>query len=160
VPGMQDNILTSYAWFDGSGNIQTYHDIKSYISNNTHLEIHIGTDSQQVKNDYVFATVICLYDPGCGGTYYVTRQKKPIKNFSSLGYRLQTETNDSISVAEELKKILKTREITVHADLNPDPRHKSSKHLKSLKNFIQAMGYKCVVKPDSWAAFVADKHAK
>lgn len=157
---MPGNQLQQLTWFDGSGNQVNYHDIENNIINNKQLEIHVGTDSQQVKDGYVFATVICLYNPGNGGVYYVTRHTEPLEKFQALGFRLQKETNDSILVAESLKEILKSRVITVHADLNPDPRHKSSKHLKPLKNFIQAMGYRCVVKPDSWAAFVADKHAK
>lgn len=157
---MSIDVLETQVWFDGSGNIITYENIKENILKNKKFEIHVGTDSQQVKDDYVFATVICLYNPGNGGVYYVTRYREPLKKFKSLGFRLQRETNDSIIVAEALRKILVSREITVHADLNPDPMHKSSRHLKPLKNFIQAMGYKCLVKPNSWAAFVADKHAK
>ncbi len=147
-------------WINGSGINVEYKEIVKHILGNLDFEIHVGTDSQQVKDVYVFATVICLYVPGNGGTYYVSRHKESLKKYNALGYRLQRETDLSISIAEMLKANLISRDITVHADLNPDPRHKSSKHLKALKNFVLSMGYKCIVKPDSWAAFVADKHAK
>jgi predicted RNase H-related nuclease YkuK (DUF458 family) len=124
------------SWFDGSGNPCSYeHIISSIITNKKDHEIHVGADSQPLKDATSFAVVICLYKPRCGAFYFVTRSKS-----SSVRFNIDS--------------------ITVHADISQNPINKSSKYSNRIQNFIKSMGFKCMIKPDSWAAWVADKHAK
>ena len=149
------------SWFDGSGNPCTYDIILSSISENSkNHEIHIGSDSQPLKDSTVFAVVVCLYMPGHGAFYFVTRKKTSAKRFRNLGVRLQYESELAISLADLIRNDLGLNSITVHADISPNPINKSFKYSGRIQNFITSMGFKCMIKPESWAAWVADKHAK
>jgi len=147
-------------WFDGSGNRLLFSDILEKIRGDTSThEVHIGTDSQPVKDSYVFAVALCVYMPGHGAYYFVTRHCTKEKKYRNLGVRLNRESELSILLADQIRDILNI-DITVHADVSPNPINKSSKYTKQIQNFIHSMGFECLIKPDSWAAFVADKHAK
>ena len=150
-------------WFDGSGNVVKFPDILQSISTKKHThEIHIGGDSQPYNSYVIFATTICLYLPGYGAVYYVSRKKSKNKAYKNLGLRLQYESELAIEAATYIRDRLSLldHDITIHADLSPDPINKSFRYVKSISNFIKSMGFRCIIKPDSWAAWVADKHAK
>lgn len=153
--------FTKAPWFDGGGTSSTFSKIleKLRCDQKTH-EIHVGTDSQPIKEGYVFATVICAYLPGGGAYYFVSRHSTKEKKYKNLGVRLNRESELSIILADLVRNNLSNPGITVHADVSPDPINKSSKYTKQIQNFIKSMGFECMVKPDSWASFVADKHAK
>ena len=148
-------------WFDGSGNVISFDDIiKSVNTNSKIYEVHVGSDSQPVKEGVVFAVALCMYTQGRGAFYFVTRKTTNEKQFKNLGIRLQHESELGTSLADEVRQITGVTDITVHADVNSNPIFKSAKYSKRIQNFIKAMGFKCIIKPDSWAAWVADKHAK
>ena len=147
-------------WRSGKGMPGSYEDIIEYIRKNPDREIHIGSDSQNVGDHYVFATVVCLYSHGSGAKYFVKKETSPLKRYQNLGSRLHHEVELSISLADKIRYDVGQKNITVHADVSQNPVHKSSRHTTSLRNFIRSMGFSCLVKPDSWASFVADKHAK
>lgn len=153
--------LNNTSWFDGSGNTVEFSEILKYITSkkDTH-EIHVGSDSQPYHSYVIFAITICLYLPGRGATYYVSRKKSKSKAYKNLGVRLQYESELAIYVANHIRESLALDDITIHADISPNPVNKSFKYVKSIKSFIQSMGFECIIKPDSWAAWVADKHAK
>ncbi len=149
------------AWFDGSGNCQTFEQVlDSVIKHNKSYEIHIGSDSQPLKDAVVFAVTVCLYRPGGGAFYFVTRKKVSSKRYTNLGVRLQHESELAISLADLIRSETGLDSITVHADVSPNPINKSFKYSGKIKNFITSMGFRCMIKPESWAAWVADKHAK
>jgi len=149
------------SWFDGSGNPCTYKAILASITKNRkNHEIHVGSDSQPVKDTTVFAVVVCLYSPGNGAFYFVTRKKTSSKRYKHLGVRLQHESELAISLADSIRTHLSLDTIAVHADVSPNPINKSFQYSGKIQNFITSMGFRCMIKPESWAAFVADKHAK
>ncbi len=149
------------SWFDGSGCTCTFNTVISSIKKNkTNHEIHVGADSQPLKDSTVFAVVVCLYLPGSGAFYFVTRKKSSSKRYKNLGVRLQHESELAISLADLIRNSVNTSSITVHADVSPNPVNKSFKYSGRIQNFIKSMGFKCVIKPNSWASWVADKHAK
>ena len=153
-------IWESARWFDGSGNSLNFEEIITKVSKYKGYEIHVGSDSQPVKEGVVFAVALCLYSPGKGAFYFVTRKSSKEKQFKNLGIRLHHESELGISLADQVRAITGDQEITVHADVNSNPIFRSSKYSTKIQNFIKAMGFKCIIKPDSWAAWVADKHAK
>ena len=46
--------------------------------------------------------------------------------------------------------------ITVHLDINPDDKYISNKFYKEFVNMVKGCGYKCITKPDAFAASIAD----
>ena len=153
-------IWESANWFDGSGKTLEFNNIITKLSEYKDYEIHVGSDSQPVKGGVVFAVALCLYSPGKGAFYFVTRKSSKEKQFKNLGIRLHHESELGASLADTIRNITGDQEITVHADVNSNPIFRSSKYCNRIQSFIKAMGFKCIIKPDSWAAWVADKHAK
>lgn len=153
-------IWESANWFDGSGNRLDFKKIITKLSEYQGYEIHVGSDSQPVKDGVVFAVALCLYSPGKGAFYFVTRKSTSEKQFKNLGIRLHHESELGTSLADVVRTITGSQDITVHADVNSNPVFRSSKYSARIQSFIKAMGFKCIIKPDSWAAWVADKHAK
>lgn len=153
--------LNTASWFDGSGNnIQFSGVLENITARRCTHEIHVGGDSQPYHSHVVFAVTVCLYLPGRGAIYYVVRKKTNSKAFKNLGLRLQHESELALIVASQIRESLAIDDIVIHADLSPDPINKSFKYVKPIQNFIQSMGFRCIVKPGSWAAWVADKHAR
>jgi predicted RNase H-related nuclease YkuK (DUF458 family) len=153
--------INTALWFDGSGNNIQFSDVLENVAMRRHThEVHVGGDSQPYYDYVVFAVTICLYLPGRGAIYYVIRKKTGNKAYKNLGLRLQHESELSLLVAAQVRESLAITNITIHADLSPNPINKSFKYVKPIQSFVQSMGFRCIVKPDSWAAWVADKHAK
>ena len=158
--------LTDYFWYCGSGNQVSVEDIlndikKSKLENNL-VEIHIGTDSDPNGKKFANATGIAIRFPRNGCRYYWTRTYLDPKKNKNLGVRLNAEVNQTILIAEALRKSLKINlDIIIHIDSSGDLSRLSGKYTKQLKNYALGMGFKVKIKPNSWAAScIADKHAK
>ena len=122
-------------WFDGSGNVVSFEDIvKSVNANSKVYEVHVGSDSQPVKDGVVFAVALCLYTQGRGAFYFVTRKTSSEKQFKNLGIRLQHESELGTSLADKIREITGVLDITVHADVNSNPVFKSAKYSKRIQN--------------------------
>ena len=154
-----DNI--SSLWISGNGNWVSEYDIFNFINNSENIQIHVGSDSK-IKNDKVlFAMAICILSPGKGGKYFIKKINKSKKLYKNLLVRLQQEVIYSIDIAERLRAATISEYITVHLDLNLQTKFKSSKFQKQLSNYVLSMGYRCLLKPHSWASCtVADKYTK
>ena len=109
--------LEKALWFDGSGNVTKFSDMLNRIASKklTH-EIHIGGDSQPYHSYVVFATTVCLYMPGYGAMYYVTRRKSSNKAYKNLGLRLQFESELAIEAGNLIRERLNltNTEIAIH----------------------------------------------
>ena len=152
---------SSARWFDGSGMPLDFQSILETVSDRSSTyNVHVGSDSQPVKDGVVFAVTLCMYAPGHGAFYFFTRKSSSEKRWKNLGLRLHHESELGISLADHVRSATGIHDITVHADVNSNPVFKSSKYCDRIQNFIKGMGFKCVIKPNSWAAWVADKHAK
>jgi predicted RNase H-related nuclease YkuK (DUF458 family) len=159
-PNLIDPYDNEYdSWYDSDGNQYSSNDIITFADKHKH-PLHIGSDSHLIGDNYIFATAICFYEPGKGGSFFIKRFSIERKYCSTLGMRLQQEVFQSISTANAITEALSHKEITIHIDCNVSEVHKSSKYHKMLKNYAISSGYGCMVKPNSWAAFVADKFAK
>jgi len=155
-------------WFDPvSGNPCDIGHIIARIASKNSYTVHVGTDSHRVKSKehagvmgYMFATVICLYEPGKGADYYCRRHFRPTK-YDSLRLRINDEVSESVDVSLMLMEQLPACQISVHADINSDPRYKTNSYLQGVRAWIQSIGFKFLCKPHAWASSgVADKHAK
>ena len=147
-------------WFDGSGVFYEFVNLFEFITNHKG-KIHIGSDSQIRGNRVYFAIAICLIAKNQNRKYFIHRIHRPIKEFINLGMRLQEEVLYSTQLASYLRDELGLQDLCIHIDSSTIHVNKSAKFTKMLSNMVIGFGFKCLVKPDSWASFsVADKHTK
>lgn len=130
-------------------------------------EVHVGTDSQQAKKVTEYVTVLVLVTPSKGGRVLYCRERVP--RIRSLRERLHKEAWLSTELAMELTQtpdvgggeaiIGDKNDLTIHIDANPSPRHKSSEHVQELAGLCVGQGFRCLLKPDSWASTHVADHA-
>jgi predicted RNase H-related nuclease YkuK (DUF458 family) len=130
-------------------------DIKSHLSKflNKGYELHVGCDSHQYSDYTRLVSVICLRKgPNGVITFRTVLNEKPS---SSIYLKLQREVLKAIEIAQ-LAGNLGYENITVHLDINPDDKYISNKFYKEFVNMVKGCGYKCITKPDAFAASIAD----
>lgn len=126
-------------------------DVRSFVDVWLHRhpmgEIHVGTDSKVYGPNVMYATVICLWNVGNGvhEIYRRERTKRPQDKY----LRLWNEVTKAVDTANMLDGLGK---ITVHVDLNPNPKFYSSKLYDASIGLITSLGYEAAGKPYSWAA--------
>lgn len=134
-------------------------DIKLY--NEAEIKFYVGTDSQRKKKHITYITSIILYRETIGGCVYYTKERDKIIEMTS---RLWNETYKAVTVAQELNDFLEQFDLRVnevHADLNPNPKHKSNSVVQSCLGFICGMGFIGKIKPDAWASSkISDRKTK
>jgi len=146
---------------DYENNIIPIENILNLIDKQEDYKIYVGTDSQVKKKEkkVVYATCIVLYKIGKGGRIFTSRAKSKIPN--SLKERLASEVWRSLEVALEISNTIKSANIIVHVDVNKSPKFKSGNHQQELVSMVVGQGFKCEIKPNSFAATaVADRYAK
>ena len=156
-------------WFDPkTGKSCTFEFITEKIVQSRVQTIHVGTDSHQSRyrprdcqyRGYVFATVICIHDPGRGGDYYCRRTYRD-RAYKSLRHRIMDELEESVGISLLLSEEIPSIQISVHADINSDSRHRTHRFLQQARAWTQSIGLKFLCKPHAWASSgVADRHAK
>jgi predicted RNase H-related nuclease YkuK (DUF458 family) len=89
-----------------------------------------------------------------GGTIII--HKDYVSFMDALRQRLLMEAMRSLEVAWYLdKRVSKENIIEVHLDVNRSLKYKSGKYKDELVGLIMGQGFKCLVKPDSFAASIA-----
>lgn len=132
------------------------------------MEITIGTDSQTHEAGTKIVTVISIICRGHGGIFFHTSEMhEPI---TIVKQKLETETYMSLEIARKLLELLENEKyqvlvencaFSIHIDAGTAPHGKTRDLIQALTGWVHAMGYKCEVKPDSYAASsVADKLSK
>ena len=114
------------------------------LNNNPYLQIHIGSDSQNLGKKTVYCTVIA-YKLGNKGVHYILNKKKQIV-IKDMWSRLWHEAELSIETAEWLKKQIKVN-IEIDMDYNDDKVYESNKLIAAAKGWANSLGYKVNVKP-------------
>lgn len=126
-------------------------DISSFVSNwmqsHQNGEIYVGCDSKVRGSQVKYSTVICMWDKGHGVSeiYKNELAKKPKDTYT----RLWNEVTKALEVAQNLKQIA---EITVHVDLNSDPKYRSNRLYDASIGLLNSYGFEAAGKPHSWAA--------
>jgi predicted RNase H-related nuclease YkuK (DUF458 family) len=125
------------------------------------FNIYVGTDSQIVKRKISIVTCVCLWKESGGSKIFLMKERIKKKNYPSLWARMELEALRSLELAYELEQFVRGP-ITVHLDVGTDIEvSKSAAYAKPLYAMVRGSGYKCEIKPDSWAASaVADRWAK
>ena len=85
-------------------------------------------------------------------TFRTVLNEKPS---SSIYLKLQREVLKALEIAQ-LAGEKDYENITVHLDINPDDKYISNKFYKEFVNMVKGCGYKCITKPDAFAASIAD----
>ena len=122
------------------------------------VQIHIGSDSQNVGKKTRYATVIA-YRYGSRGVHYILSKKNEVL-LKDMWSRLWKEAEMSIDVAEWLTNQISVR-VEIDMDYNSDENFKSSKLISATKGWANSLGYKVNVKPNNQIATkAADYHCK
>ena len=114
---------------------------------------HVGTDSKSYKDHTIITTTICFRENTNGAL--VAYQRNRINNFNNITERLLHETIVSLEAAKMVQEITGTPP-TIHADVNSKDTALSYRMLNVIMGMVQGMGFPIKVKPDAWAADIAD----
>lgn len=119
-------------------------------------KVFIGTDSQQNGDVTEFVTVIVIVSPGKGGRVFYNHIS--MSRIDSLRERLMREVWMSLETAIELNDVISDKnELTIHIDINPVLKYKSSICIKDAIGLVSSQGFCYAVKPNSAVAtHVAD----
>lgn len=136
--------------------------IQSAALHKDNLVVFVGTDSQTHGRFYNYITVVGLYTPGKGGTYFFTgdiEERKKFKGAQKL--RMFEEVTKSLNVATLLFEKLDILP-EVHLDVSPSHKKEFTSSLaEQLSGYVLSSGFEPKLKPDSWAASaIADRHAR
>lgn len=115
--------------------------VRDYLKLYPETEILIGTDSQNRKENSIYAIVIGLYRPGKGAHVLYTRFNTPRISIRENSTRLLNEVWFSVEIAEVLKNELKIKAKWIDIDLNPDEQYLSNKALTNAVGIVKGMGY-------------------
>ena len=152
------NPLDAAPWFSCSGTpvedmrekIQEYGAGKKY-------SLHIGTDTQPHHDSTTLITTICFREDGKGALVFY--QKRKINVFNNVLERLLHEVVISLEVAGSVKE--HTNLIpTIHADVNSKESALSNRVADAIMGMIKGMGYPVLIKPEAWAADIADMYTR
>lgn len=121
--------------------------VRSWLNQNPEGEIFVGCDSKVRGNRVKYSTVVCLWNVGKGVSelYKNEVEQKPKDAYT----RLWNEVTRAVEVADILKDI---SHITVHVDINSNPKYRSHRLYDASIGLIKSMGFKGAGKPFSWAA--------
>lgn len=151
-------------WTTGSETEITFYEIiqiiKTHSQNNG--QVFVGTDSLIKSGRCTFTTSIVLLgaDGQKGGLYFYKKEKynEPTRFYT----RILKEVEKSINIAIDITEICPNANLEIHIDVSPEGKNeKTSQMARMLMGYATGSGFKCKIKPDSFAATtVADKHTK
>jgi predicted RNase H-related nuclease YkuK (DUF458 family) len=121
--------------------------VKEWLKSHPRGEIYVGADSKVRSDKVKYSTVVCLWDVGRGVTelHYNEIEKRPKDSFT----RLWSEVTRAVEVADQLREF---GNITVHVDINENPKYRSYQLFDASIGLITSMGFKAAGKPLAWAA--------
>ncbi len=119
------------------------------------FRVCVGTDSDSKDGKTVYATAIVVHRLGNGATYFY--RKVVERGIQDMFTRLFKEAELSVETASVMRNMGFIP--TIHLDIGYDGE--SGKVLNSIVGYVVGMGFECVVKPDSFAAYkIAHRHTK
>lgn len=126
------------------------------------LNLYIGTDSQEFFETVTVVTCIAFYKSGIQkSSIFYFKDRIDRTSVPNLKSRMTMEAFQSIQVAMEMSDIY-SGEIEVHLDIGYNEKKSKTFLFKNeLEQLVQSQGYKCEVKPNSWASStLADRLTK
>ena len=142
--------------------------VKNHLdSKSGEFQIYIGCDSLPPKGNVTsFITVVVLYDVG-HGTHVICKKDKSDK-IKAMYDRLWHEVELAVEVAQYLRDnaileyrtkagTVKSIDLQVHLDLNPDESFKSNNVYNAALGYVKSLGFEFIPKPTAFAAtYMAD----
>ncbi|MEK7566649.1 MAG: ribonuclease H-like YkuK family protein [Patescibacteria group bacterium] len=145
--------------------VELIDEILGYVKTdpNRHYSLMIGSDSR-ASDETEIITAVAIWKIGNGGRYFWT--KSEVERCPTLRDRIYKEAMKSITLAQEIRSVLKDRvgedflwdnKISVHIDVGEVGPTKEFK--ESVLGMAKGFGFDAVIKPEAVAAFVvADRH--
>lgn len=122
--------------------------VNNWLEEHPRGQIHIGADSKKRGSLTKYSVSICMWEDNYG--VHEIHHTEVLKNYPDDFSRLWEEVQRAVNIANSLQGI--TARISVHVDLNRNPKYFSNKLYDASIGFINSMGYEAVGKPDAWAA--------
>lgn len=136
--------------------------IDNYIreSPSDRYKVIVGADSQSNSKTKV-VIVICVCRVGKGGRYFYSVDV--IKKIKDIRTKIYLETKLSIDIAKMINEHMfhnnANYDFCIHADIGKNG--KSSKLIKEIIGWVEAEGFTCYIKPNSFvASTIADRISK
>ena len=151
-------------WTTGAGKSINFFDITQQIKthNKNKGQVIVGTDSHVKTEKCTFTTTIVLVgaENQKGGLYFYKKEKYDDHN--RIFNRILKEVEKSVNLAVKITELCPTTNMEIHIDVSPEGQgEKTSSMARMLMGYARGSGFKCKIKPDSFAAStVADKHTK
>lgn len=136
---------------------------KAILESTVESSIYIGCDSIRYKKNKQwwakYSTVIIIHkDSKHGCKIYHNSVDMP--DYGNLKQRLLTEVQYAVEAATEILDVIGPRSLSIHLDVNPNPKHKSNVAVKEALGWVRgSLGIDAQIKPYSWAATHAADHA-
>ncbi len=142
---------------DGVGDVVKH--TLTLLADNPQIEIHVGTDSQNIGNITSYSTVIA-YKFGSRGVHYIVSSQK-VPKISDQWSRLWREAELSIEVAQWLTQQISSIKLYIDLDYNSDENYFSNKLVSAAKGWATSLGYSVNIKPsEQIATKAADQHCR
>ena len=159
----------------GNGDIVSYKEMIDIICNyiikdiNAEYELTVGTDSQTHSNTKM-VEVIALHNVGNGGIFFYYIEY--VRRMTNVKDKIIEETQRSLNNAKGLIDNIQFKlidndidienlnlRLQIHCDVGNKGKSKSL--IKQITNWVNALGYDCTIKPDSYTASgIANKISK
>lgn len=127
--------------------------------------IYVGCDSICFKDkkgiwQARYSTVIVIHKDSRHGCT-IKHNNVIMRDFGNIRERLMNEVGFAIEAANEILESVGNRFLSIHLDLNPDPRHKSNVVIKEAVGYVKGMfpNIDVQVKPNGWCASAAADHS-
>ena len=144
-------------------------DVLNYICEDSTkiYNVFVGADSQREKGKTCYVTIVSITREGCGGKFYI--HKTVVKERVTMRDRIWTEAFNSVKTLQDLLVELEKLGVNsldtliecdqVHADVGLNG--KSKELVNEITGYIEAYGFKAVIKPDAFVAqCIANKFTK
>lgn len=132
---------------DGSFVLDAKNYVADWLKRNPNGEIHVGCDSKRRGISVKYSLSICMRRNNTGvHEIYAT---DTLYNIPDNISRLWEEVDRVVKLAQHLSELSK---VTVHVDINKDPKFLSSRLYDASMGYIRGMGFIALGKPDAWAA--------
>tara|TARA_Y100000593_G_scaffold50967_1_gene95786 strand:+ start:7805 stop:8245 length:441 start_codon:yes stop_codon:yes gene_type:complete len=144
-------------WWLEKDNEWHFDDIIKYIKDFD--TVYVGCDSKYHSSSTKFAVAIAVHHKPCV-TYWYSKQR--VNNMPrEIPYRIWTEVEKSMEIAQMIRQELPDINIEVHCDINTDERYSSSKLNQFAMGYVSGCGFIYKSKPHAWCATgCADTHTR
>lgn len=132
---------------DGSFVLNAKKYVADWLKNHPFGEIHVGCDSKRSGKNVKYSLSICMRE-GNNGVHEIYATDT-VPNKPDIISRLWEEVDMVVKLAQHLSDISK---VTVHVDINKDPKFLSGRLYEASMGYIKGLGFTALSKPDAWAA--------